>query len=180
VTAARWFPPVLAAPLLAGCVTIQSQQDAARALFEVPAHAVQDRVRQTRRFETRDEASLLMTCSALLMDLGFTVDSMEDSLGVMVSSKDRGAVQTGAVIASMVMAALTGADVPYECRQRLRASVVVHPVGTRSTAVRVTFQRIVWDTRGTVTRRQQLDDAAYYEEFFAKLSGALFLEAHEP
>jgi len=65
--------------------------------------------------------------------------------------------------------------------EKLRASVVTRPIGERgeSVAVRVTFQRIVWDNQGRITIMEGLDEPEYYQEFFAKLSKAVFLEAHE-
>ena len=46
-------------------------------------------------------------------------------------------------------------------------------------AVRVTFQRVIFNTAGQVTKREQITDPEIYKEFYAKLSQAVFLEAHE-
>ncbi|WP_294488203.1 hypothetical protein [uncultured Mailhella sp.] len=45
--------------------------------------------------------------------------------------------------------------------------------------VRVTFQRIIFDTAGQITRAEQINDPAIYREFYDKLSKSVFLEAHE-
>lgn len=45
--------------------------------------------------------------------------------------------------------------------------------------VRVTFQRIIYNTQGQVTLTEQINDPLVYQEFFDKLSQAVFLEAHE-
>ncbi len=61
-----------------------------------------------------------------------------------------------------------------------RGSAVAHrePQPTQST-VRITFQRVVINDRGMITRTEQINDAKIYQEFFDKLSQAVFLEAHE-
>jgi hypothetical protein len=162
--------------LLAGCTVTAVP---ASAVFAVPPDSAAQRVRQSRRYDTRDEALVLRASAALLMDLGFISNKSEESLGVLVASKERTAVETGQVIAAVIIGAMAGTYVPYEDHQRLRASVVTHPSGQRSVVVRVTFQRIVWDTSGKVTRREQLDRPEYYQEFFERLSKALLLEAHD-
>ncbi len=45
--------------------------------------------------------------------------------------------------------------------------------------VRVTFQRVIYNTQRQVTRREQINDPVLYQQFFDKLSQAVFLEAHD-
>jgi len=170
----RWVVVLLAAA--SGCRITTSTP---RAPFEVPSAAAAQRVMQTRRYDTPDEVKILAASGSLLMDLGFTVDAAEDQLGVLVASKDRTAVEGGQVAITIIIGALTGADVPYDHHQKLRLSIVTHLHGERSVAVRATFQRIIWDNHGNISRREAINDPEVYEEFFAKLSKALFLEAHE-
>jgi len=145
------------------------------------SESLEQRQLQTRVFQTDDEAEVLAACSALLQDLGFNIDESECKLGVIVGSKDRSAVSAGQVIGSIFVALLTGAAMPVDKNQKMRACIVTKPIGDerRTTAVRVTFQRIVWDTQGKITKRECLTDPKIYQEFFEKLSKSLFLEAHE-
>lgn len=161
---------------LAGCVTLAKRKDP----FALPDAAAAQRLMQSRRFDTRDEPRILNACAAMLMDLGYIADVVEDPLGLVVASKLRTAVEAGQVAFAILLSALTRSDVPYDSHQRMRVSVVVRPVGEHSTVVRATFQRIVWDTHGQVSRREQLNDPEIYQDFFAKLSKALFLEAQTP
>ncbi len=136
---------------------------------------------QTRVFQTDDESKVLSACAALIQDLGFNIDESESKLGVIVGSKDRSALSAGQVVGSILLAVLIGAHVPWDKNQKMRACVVTRPTGEekKSIAVRVTFQRIVWNTDNKVTVREGLTDPKIYQEFFDKLSKSLFLEANE-
>ncbi|NDV20990.1 hypothetical protein GO013_16385 [Pseudodesulfovibrio sp. JC047] len=48
-----------------------------------------------------------------------------------------------------------------------------------NTAVRVTFQRVIFNQLGQVNSQHQINDPAVYQEFFEKLSKSLFLEANQ-
>lgn len=148
--------------------------------FAAPEAAAAQRIQQSRRYETRDELAVLRAAAELLLDLGFTIDCAEDELGILVASKRRSAVQTGQVILAIILSALARNDVPYELHQRLRASIVTQLVGERSTAVRATFQRVVWDSHGEIVRREALNEPDVYREFFERLERSLFLERANP
>ncbi len=142
---------------------------------------LQDRQLQTRRFDTTDEAKVLSACAGLLQDLGFNLEESETELGVIVSSKERSAIDAGQIVGAIVVAAVFGVSMPTDKDQKMRACVVTRPVGEKneSIAVRVTFQRTVWNTQGQISRQEAMKDPAQYQEFFSKLSKALFLEAQE-
>ena len=152
---------------------------------EVPKEALrmnkatlEDRKLQTRIYETDDEEKILSACAYLLQDLGFNLDESETDLGLIVGSKDRSAVDAGQVTLSFA-AALLGAYVPYDEKQKIRASVVTSPEGEtgKRTSVRVTFQRTVWNIDGQVSRLERLNEPEMYQGFFDKLSKSIFLEA---
>ena len=134
---------------------------------------------QTRKYETNDEAKILSACIEHLQDLGFILAESETKLGVIVATKSRTAVEAGQVVAALIVGVIIGAPVPWEKDQQFTACVVTRPVGENSIIVRVTFQRIVWNTKGMITRREGLMDPIQYQEFFSKLSKSIFLEAHE-
>ena len=162
------------AGLVAGCLEVPID------ILQLSPELLEDRQLQTRWFETLDEAKLLSASAALLQDLGFTIDKSVAPLGVIVASKERSAVEAGQVAAAVVFSILLRTSIPYDERQWMRVSVVTRPRGDgKSTAVRVNFHRIVWNTKKQISRRERLNDPEIYEEFFAKLSKAVFLEAHQ-
>jgi hypothetical protein len=143
---------------------------------------VEQRRLQTKTFETADEAKILSASAALLQDLGFTLDKSETKVGLIVASKDRSAADAGQVTGALVKGFLFGAyAATYDQKQKIRASVVTHPSfeGTGKMAVRVTFQRIVWNNREQITKLERMNDTELYTGFFDKLSKAVFLEAHD-
>lgn len=167
----------LAVLLLAGGCRTSVPKDA----LTLAPESMERRQLQTRRFDSRDEKKIVSACAGLLQDLGFNIDEGESSLGLIVASKERSAVETGQVIGSLLVAALTGTATPVDKDQRMRACVVTKPHGpsNQSVLVRVTFQRVVWNTQGQVTKAEGIFDEDIYAEFFEKLSKAIFLEAHQ-
>jgi len=153
--------------------------------LQLSPESLNNRQLQTRRFDT-DERTLLSASAAVLQDIGFNIDESETELGTIVSSKRSDATSAGQIVAAILVAALTGAVMPIDKEQFVRASLVTNPMhgdetdkSKCQTAVRVTFQRIVTNTQGQVTRRECVNDPEVYREFFEKLSKSLFLEAHE-
>ncbi len=162
--------------LVAGC-----EQTIPKDALQLSPESLAQRQAQTRRFDTADEAMLLSASAAVLQDLGFNLDESETELGLVVASKDRDATETGQIIGSILIAALTGASVPIDKIQKIRASLVTRPFGESGdkTAVRVTFQRVVWNDAGRISKTEALTEPELYQEFFSKLSKSVFLEAQE-
>lgn len=147
--------------------------------LELTKESLQQRQLQTRRFETKNEKKLLISGSQVLQDLGFNLEESETKLGVIVGSKNRDATEAGEVAGALFMAVMFGVAMPVDKEQKIRVSLITKPLGRKGTSVRVTFQRVVWNTQGQVTTSEPLDDPELYKEFFGKLSQSVFLTAHE-
>jgi spore germination protein YaaH len=90
----------------------------------------------------------------------------------------------------------------YDKTQKIRASLVTKPASTNnpievdiktksgkqikfdqqvempnSYVVRVTFQRLVWNQKGIMTKIEGINEPEIYQEFFDKLSKSIFLQA---
>jgi len=160
--------------LLTGCRTIPKD-----VLTLSPASLSQRQI-QTKKYATKDEIKILTASANLLQDIGFNIDESETKLGLISASKVRSA-KDAAQISRAVLLALLGVATPVDKEQKMRASVVTRPIGEHGDyiAVRVTFQRVVFNTAGQVTVAESLTDPAIYKEFFDKLSKSIFLETHE-
>ncbi|WP_026870946.1 lipoprotein [Inquilinus limosus] len=171
----RMLLAALSALLLAGCA-----QGIPKEALQLSQESLQQRQLQTRRFDSADEGKLLQASAGVLQDLGFTIDQSDTTVGVIAASKNRDATETGQVVGAVLLAALTGVPQAFDKDQKIKASLVTRPIGDgKSTAVRVTFQRYVWNTRGQVSKIEGLNDPQLYKEFFDKLSQSVFLTANE-
>lgn len=161
---------------LAGCQTIP--KDA----LKLSPESLEKRSLQTRTYEGISEADILYASAGVIQDLGFNIDESETKLGVIVGSKERDATEAGQVAAAVLVALLGGGNMAIDKNQKLRVSLVVRPThesDDKKHFVRVTFQRMVWNTQGQVTRIEGLDQPEMYQEFFDRLSKAVFLEGHK-
>jgi hypothetical protein len=156
---------------------------------------------QTREFETRDDVELLSASAAVLQDLGFQVTESVRELGFLRASKERSAREYGqeitralVMLLSVTASALGGSNAvvvtPVDVQQQIHASLVARPLDEQGDRfeVRVLFYRLVWRGDGQSgdqyiapgeQRMEMIRDAGIYQAFFARLSKAVFLEAHK-
>ncbi|HXF75038.1 MAG TPA: hypothetical protein VNN13_03015 [Methylomirabilota bacterium] len=167
--------------VISGCV-----QSIPKEALELTPENLADRQRQTRRFATTDEKALLSASVAVLQDLGFTLESSATDLGLVVAAKELSAVEPGEVAVAVLVFAVTllgGAPVamPIDTKQKVRVSLTskLSSENSENTLVRVTFQRVVWNNQGKVTKTEPLNEDKLYQDFFEKLSKAVFLDANE-
>lgn len=140
-----------------------------------------------RKYETLDEKKIVQASAGALQDLGFTIDKSEMDLGVIVSSKNRSAVSVGtatlAITADVASALFGGYSNLYgqtDKEQKIEASVVINPsLSDKAIVVRIKFQRVVWNQTGQVSRFETIKDPQYYQDFFERLTKAVFLEEHK-
>ena len=162
--------------LLAGCAAVTPEAD-----LTLTPEMLQQRQLQTRRFETTDEQKILKTCAALLQDTGFNIDETDAKLGILTASKERDATDVAQWAVYLTVSVLLGVPIPPDKNQVMKAFVSTRPVGTtgQQVAVRVVFERVVYNTDRRISKIEALNDPKIYQSFFEKLSKALFLEAHD-
>lgn len=171
--------------ILAGCVTMQPAE-----FFELSAESPAHKAMQSRYFETGDERELLSASAAVLQDLGFQVEDVVREVGMLRAVKERSAREYGQEIGRFFVSLFTLGYVrpTVDLHQRISAVLVARPVNRAGMGfeVRVKFYRVVWKSDGYVERHsippgeqrmEMIYDAAIYQQFFAKLSKSVFLEA---
>ena len=173
---------VILVGLLAGCQSTPPVEG-----FQLSQAALAERQLQTRRFERIGEAELLRASAAVLQDIGFNLDESEADLGLIVASKKRTAMnKTNARLATL-LDIFVDIKIAVDDEQLIRASLVTWPALDTSDEsdesewmyVRVTFQRVVWNTENQISRQEALNSPDVYQQFFDRLSKSIFLEAHE-
>lgn len=167
---------ILLIALLTGCAS-GPPPDA----FRMSATALEDRQIQSRRFDSTDEISILAASVGVLQDLGYALDISNADLGVLTASKELDASNAGQFAAMILLAALGGGSTPIDDDQKVRICLVINESleNKGSSVVRVTMNRFIWNTQGQITKAETLKEPELYQAFFAKLSKATFLEAHE-
>lgn len=143
--------------------------------------SLRDRQIQTRKFSTKNEKVLLSAGAQVVQDMGFTIDESEMPLGLIAASKTADATNGAQIAGAVMMGVLfgVGAMPATDKEQKIRASLVTRPSTGGMTNLRVTFQRVVWNTQGQVCKTEFLNDEQLYKDFFSKLSKSVFLQAHE-
>lgn len=171
-----WQALLLAVVLaMAGCQKIP--KDA----LKLSPESLEKRSLQTRKYQGVTEEEILSASASVIQYLGFNIDESESRLGLIVGSKDRDATDYGqwATSAAVAFFSIGMMSVDVDKSQKLRVSLVIRPVPDgdgKGHFVRVTFQRIIWDAYGKVTLTERLEEPSMYQEFFDRLSKAVFLE----
>lgn len=152
---------------------------------------------QTRLFETRDETQLLSASAAVLQDLGFQIEESAPDTGFLRATKERSAREYGQDITRVLVAIVTiplalfrsgPIIIPVDLHQKIAAVLIARPVNPAATRheVRIMFYRVVWKGDGAagesaippgMQSMEMLRDPVMYQQFFAKLAKAVFLEA---
>lgn len=183
--------------LLAGCATRTEPGE----FFQLQPESPANKAMQTRMFETPNETELLSASAAVLQDLGFQISESARDVGFLRAAKERSARQYGqeitralVLLLTVALSGLGGGNavtlLPVDLHQQINASLVTRPlddVGTRH-EVRVLFYRLVWRSDGQSgnqsiapgeQRMEMIRDPGIYQQFFARLSKAVFLEAQK-
>ena len=161
---------------MTGCATTAPEN-----LFQVAETSLQDRQMQSRFFETSNEVELLSAGVAVLQDMGYSIDETETKSGVVTASKTVDATNKAQMAGAILLAVLGGGNVSVDSQQQIKVSFVTLPSKNNKNGylARATFQRIVINTEGQVTRAETMANEELYREFFNKLSKSVFLEAQE-
>ena len=97
----------------------------------------------------------------------------------IVGEKMRDATDSGQIAGAVLLTLLLGSSPAVDKQQKIKFSLVTTPVSSakRNTRwlVRLTIQRIVWNTHNQISRIEAVRDAEIFQGFFEKLDKSIFL-----
>jgi len=169
---------LLTLAVLGGCAGLPDDA------LEMTPDTLERRQVESRRFAGAKPGDILAACAGVAQDLGFNIDESEPKLGVIVASKRREASSGGARFAMALFAGANAAN-SMDRSQTIRVGIVAKPTPGQENnpgaewVVRATFQRVVINSYGQVTRLEWLNEEELHRQFFEKLSKAVFLEAQK-
>ena len=160
-------------------------------LFQLTPESTANRAMQTRFFDTENDRELLSASAAALQDLGFQVEESVREVGFLRAAKERSAREYGQYRNRFFiwLLSLGHVVIPIDLHQKIAASLVTRPLNEARSRqeVRIIFYRAVWKGDGQADRNyippgeqkmEMIRDPEMYQQFFAKLSKAVFLEPH--
>jgi uncharacterized lipoprotein YmbA len=127
---------------------------------------------QTRSYETRDAKMVMKAVLNVLQDDNFIVKNANTELGLLSATKELDVSSGGEKFFAVLFA---GYNARYKQNSVVECSANVSEHGEQ-TRVRMNFQMKVLDNRGGVMQITNIDDEAYYREFFAKVDKGVFIQ----
>ncbi|MGC3973718.1 MAG: hypothetical protein QM771_04950 [Nitrospira sp.] len=161
-------------------------------LFELSPQSSANRAMQSRLFETGADHELLSASAASLQDLGFQIEESVREVGLLRAAKERSAREYGQYRNRFLIRLCRSVtwSFPSICIRKLprRLSSVRRTTVTRGRKSGSSSIGVIWKGDGQADRNyippgeqrkmEMIQDPEIYQEFFAKLSKAVFLEPH--
>lgn len=140
-----------------------------------PISQLQKREFQTRTYADTDKNLVMKAMLNILQDEGFIVNNANPLLGFISGVKEFDAADKSIDISkefgtSKGKLALSGVKVAV-----VEATANVTEYG-KSMKVRVNFKRKLLNVYGNAQKIDEIDDEKYYQDFFAKVDKAIFLQ----
>jgi hypothetical protein len=141
--------------------------------FSLAESNLEDRQLQSRNFANAKEGSLLTSCIEILENMGYKTEIVDTELGLVTATKNENHSGAKALLVSILSAGLASADED----QIIKATFITSPSRTSDAYIsRLTFHRMVFNSRGEVTGVELLRDKKMYSMFYERLSASVFIE----
>jgi len=126
---------------------------------------------QTRTYETNDSRMVMKSLLNVLQDDGYIVKNANAELGLLSATKEVDVMNKGE---AALLTFLAGHQARYKKNSIVECSCNVGEFG-KLTRVRVNFQLKIMDNKGAVMKVETIEDAIFYQEFFAKVDKGIYI-----
>src|SRR5437762_6768631 len=129
---------------------------------------LQTREFQTRTYETTDTNMIMKALLNVLQDDGFIIKNANENLGLIAATKETENPDTPALL-------WLRTELRWDKTFVFECSANVSEFG-HQTKVRVNFEERTINNRGEVSHVKDVDDPAYYRNFFTKVDKGVFIQ----
>jgi len=126
---------------------------------------------QTREYDTNDVKMVMKSLLNVLQDDGYIVKNANVELGLLSATKEIDVESKGQ---AFLLVLLAGKDARWRKNSIIECSGNVTEMG-KVCKVRVNFQVKTMDNVGAVIEVKTIDDALFYQTFFAKVDKGIFI-----
>lgn len=162
-----FFLSCLFGMLLVGCQTTTAQTQK-KTQLEI-------REFQTRVYPVSETKIVMKALLNALQDRGFIIENAVLDLGLISAEKHTNIENSGEAFMATLFA---GANARWKKASIVDCTVNVSEFG-EETRVRVNFQIKTLDNKGDFIHLKNIEDAKYYQDFFAEVDKSIFIEKSE-
>ncbi len=127
---------------------------------------------QTRSYDTTDSKMVMKAVLNVLQDDSYIIKNASLDLGLLSATKEVDVSNGGSKFWSIL---LWGSNARWNNNAVIECSANISEAGEQ-TRVRVNFQSKTLDNAGAVKEVKNVDDEAFYREFFAKVDKGIFIQ----
>jgi hypothetical protein len=154
----------MAGLVLIGCVTASSRKP--------PKTQLQIREYQTRSYDTNDYKMVMKAVLNTLQDEGYIVKNAVLDLGLLTATKEVDVEDKAQVL---LLKLLRKNKATWPKNSIFEATANVSEFGSQ-TRVRLNVQVKTYNNRGNLQGARQIENAKFYQDFFAKVDKGIFIQ----
>jgi len=127
---------------------------------------------QTRTYDVDSELMVLKVVANVLQDEGYIITNAEADLGLLTAQKEA-SIEDGTEKFFSIL--FFGANARYKKNSIIESTANVSQFG-KQVKVRINFQLKAYNNKGELIELGQIDNAEFYQNFFAKVDKGIFIQ----
>lgn len=148
-----------------GCTTAATSRQPQKTQLQIREY-------QTRSYDTNDYKMVMKAVLNTLQDEGYIVKNAVFDLGLLTATKEVNVEDKAEVLLQKL---LRKNKATWAKNSIIEATANVSEFG-KETRVRLNFQVKTYNNRGGVMGVRQIEDAKFYQDFFAKVDKGIFIQ----